>query len=189
LKRNKRKYGLELDPFACYKMESIHNESKADFESTEKWLYLGANARDSGFAKVGITKGNLTTRSSSSESPVYYLFCAFKCKSKIEISKLKAIETNALKHLEGVFVYEDGSTKRALHHESQELSECFYDIDFLDFFVELHDFLYKNYSNDFSLCAYENEAGDIDGEFIDCEFHSRMTRQEINKHIKMILQW
>jgi hypothetical protein len=189
LKRTKREYNLELDPFADYKVEFIHNESKADFESTRKWLYLGGNARDSGFAKVGITKGDLTTRSSSSENPSYYLFCAFKCRDNIEISKLKAIETSALKHLEGVFIYDDGSTKRALHHESEQISECFYDVDFLDFFVELHYFLYKNYCNYFLLSGFENEAGNDEGEFIDCEFHQRMTREQINKHIRMILQY
>jgi len=189
LKRTKREYDLELDPFADYKMEFVHNESKADFESTKKWLYLGGNARDSGFAKVGITKGDLTTRSSSSESPGYYLFCAFKCRNNIEISKLKAIETSALNHLEGVFVYRDGSTKRASHHESERISECFYDVDFLDFFIELHYFLYVNHSNYFLLSGFNNESGIDDGEFIDCEFHRRMTREEINKHIRMILQY
>ncbi|MBC8721423.1 hypothetical protein F6X37_07410 [Paraburkholderia sp. 31.1] len=189
MKRTKREYDLELDPFACYKMEFIHNESKANFESTEKWLYLGANARDSEFAKVGVTMGDLATRSSSSESPSYYLFCAFKCRSNIQISKLKAIENSALNHLGDVFVYHDGSTKRALHHESGRISECFYDVDFLDFFVELHYFLYKNYYSYFLLSGFENEAGFDEGEFIDCEFNTaRMTREEINKHIRMILQ-
>lgn len=189
MKRTKREYDLELDPFADYKMEFIHNESKADFESTEKWLYLGANARDSGFAKVGITKGDLTTRSSSSESPSYYLFCAFKCRRNIEISKLKAIETSALKYLEGLFIYHDGSTKREFHQDSGRISECFYNVNFLDFFVELHYFLYENYCNYFSLMGFDNEAGSDDGEFIDCEFHRRMTREEINTHIRMILQY
>jgi hypothetical protein len=179
---------LELDPFADYKMEFNHNEAKANFESTKKWLYLGANARDSGFAKVGMTKGDLTTRSSSSENPGYYLFCAFKCKSDIEIPTLKAIETRALKHLEGAFTYVNGSTKRASHHESGKLSECFYEVNFLDFFIELHYFLYKNYCNYFSLNGFENAVGVGGGEFLDCEFHRRMTLEEINKHIGMILQ-
>jgi hypothetical protein len=189
VKRTRREYELELDPFACYKMESVYNESKANFESIEKWLYLGANARDGGFAKVGITKGDLTTRSSSSESPSYYLFCAFKCRSNLEISDLEAIENSALNHLEGVFVYDDGSTKRASHHDSEHISECFYDVDFLDLFVELHYFLYKNYRNYFLLSGFENEAGIDEGEFIDCEFNTRrITREEINKHIRKILQ-
>lgn len=189
MKRTKREYDLELDPFADYKMEFVHNESKADFESTEKWLYLGANARDSGFSKIGITKGNLATRSSSSESPSYYLFCAFKCRRNIEIPKLKAIETSALKHLEDIFVYDNGSTKREFHRDSGRISECFHDVNFLDFFVELHCFLYENYRNYFSIAGFDNEAGSDDGEFIDCEFHRRMTREEINRHIIMILQY
>ncbi|WP_439878044.1 hypothetical protein [Pseudomonas prosekii] len=188
MKRTKRKYELEIDPFACYKMESVHNESKENFESTDKWLYLGANARDSEFAKVGITMGDLTTRSSSSESPGYYLFCAFKCRNNIARSQLEGIEKSALNHLESLFTYPDGSTKRALHHESERISECFFDVDFLDFFGELHYYLHKNYCNYFLLSAFGNEPGFDEGEFLDCEFNTRMSRDEINKHIRMILQ-
>ncbi|MCL6692408.1 hypothetical protein M8R19_27345 [Pseudomonas sp. R3.Fl] len=189
MKRTKREYDLELDPSACYKMEFVHNESRESFESTEKWLYLGANARDSEFAKVGITMGDLTTRSSSSENPGYYLFCAFKCRNNIARSQLEDIEKSALNHLERVFVYPDGSTKRALHHESGHISECFYDVDFLFFFGELHYYLYQNYCNYFMLSGFENEAGVDEGEFLDCEFNTRrMSRDEINKHIRRILQ-
>lgn len=189
MKRTKREYDLELDPFACYKMEFVHNESKENFESTDKWLYLGANARDSEFAKVGITMGDLTTRSSSSESPGYYLFCAFKCRNSITRSQLEEIEKSALNYLESLFVYPDGSTKRALHHESERISECFYDVDFLDFFNELHYYLYQYHCNYFMLTVFENEARIDEGEFLDCEFNTRrMSLDEINKHIRSILQ-
>ena len=189
MKRKKREYDLELDPFACYKMEFVHNESKENFESTEKWLYLGANARDIEFAKVGITMGDLTTRSSSSESPSYYLFCAFKCRINITRPQLKAIEKSALSYLESVFTYPDGSTKRASHHESEHISECFFDVEFLRFFGALHYYLYENHCNYFMLSGFENEAGFDEGEFIDCEFNPRrMSRNEINKYIRMILQ-
>lgn len=189
MKRTKREYDLELDPFACYKMEIMHNESRENFESTHKWLYLGANSRDIEFAKVGITLGDLTTRSSSSESPGYYLFCAFKCRSNISKSQLEEIEKSALSYLEGVFTYLDGSTKRASHHDSGRISECFYDVDFLDFFGELHYYLYQNHCNYFMRVGFENEAGFDEGDFLDCEFNThRMSRNEINKYIRMILQ-
>ncbi|WP_146749210.1 hypothetical protein [Paracidovorax anthurii] len=184
MKRIKREYGLELDPFACYKMEFLHNKSKENFESTEKWLYLGANDRDRAFAKVGITMGNLTTRSSSSESPGYYLFCAFKCVNNITKNQLESIEEDALSHLEGVFRHSDGSIKRALHYESEYISECFFEVDFLDFFRALHYHLYKNHRNDFMPCGFEND----EGEFLDCEFNPRISRDEINRYIRMILQ-
>lgn len=184
MKRTKRVSDLELDPFACYKMEFLHNESKENFESTEKWLYLGANVRDIGFAKVGITMGDLTTRSSSSESPGYYLFCAFKCKYDITRPQLKSIEKNALIHLEGMFTYDDGSTKRASHYESEHLSECFFDVDFTDFLYELHYYLHENYRSYFVLCEFEDE-----GKFIDCAFNEHhLSRNEINKNIRTILQ-
>lgn len=188
MKRTARKYELELDPFACYKLESVYNESKENFESTRKWLYLGASARDKGFAKVGITMGDLTTRSSSSESPGYYLFCAFKCRNNITRSQLEEIEKSALNYLEEVFVDSDGLTMRALHHESGRSSECFYDVDFFSFFSELHYYLYENHCNYFLRCGFENEVGGDEGDFLDCEFNPGFSRGEINKFIRMILQ-
>ena len=189
MKRIKKDYDLELDPFACYKMEYIHNQSKLNFESTTKWLYLGANTRDSQFAKVGIIMGDLTSRSSSSESPGYHLFCAFKCRDNISRPELERIEQSALNHLEKLFTYSDGSTKRALHHESERISECFYDVDFLNLFDELHYYLYKNYCNYFICSGFENDAGFDEGELLDCEFNSRnMSLSEVNRHIRMILQ-
>ena len=188
LKRIKTNYDLKLDPFACYKMEFLHNQAKENFESTEKWLYLGSNARDSGFAKVGMTMGNLTTRSSSPENPSYYLFCAFKCRHNITKSELKDLEADALSYLGSVFVHPDGSSKRAKHHESELISECFYDVDFHEFFRELHSYIYENHRNYFTISGFENEDGFDEGEFVDCEFNSRMSRNEINSYIRMILQ-
>lgn len=189
MKRTKREYDLELDQVACYKMEFIHDESKENFESTEKWLYLGANARDSKFAKVGITMGDLTTRSSSSESPGYYLFCAFKCRHNLTSPQLNTIEERALEYLESVFTYPDGSTKRASHHESGQISECFFDVNFPEFFRELHYYLYNNHCNQFVLSEFEDGEGFYEGEFIDCEFNKRhMSLNDINRYIRMILQ-
>lgn len=188
MKRIARKYELELDPFACYKMESVYNESKENFESTKKWLYLGASARDSEFVKVGITMGDLTTRSSSSENPGYYLFCAFKCRSNISRSQLEEIEKSALSYLEKVFAYPDGLTKRAFHHDSRRSSECFYDVNFCDFFGELHYYLYENHCNYFMRHGFENELGGDEGDFLDCEFNGRLSRDEINRWIRIILQ-
>lgn len=189
MKRIKMEYDLELDPFACYKMEYLHDQAKENFESTEKWLYLGANTRDSGFAKVGMTMGDLTTRSSSSESPSYHLFCAFKCRHNIKESELKALEADTLRHLERIFIHSDGSSKRAMHSESGRLSECFYDVDFKEFLCELHLYIYENHRNFFTISGFENEYGADEGEFVDCEFNSRFSRDEINNYIRMIQQW
>lgn len=188
MKRIKTEYGLKLDPFACYKMEFLHDQAKENFESTKKWIYLGASATDIGFAKVGMTMGNLTTRSSSSENPRYFLFCAFKCIDNITKTQLKAIETDALSYLESNFIREDGLSKRATHHESARLSECFYNVDFLEFFRALHSYLYETHRRWFSVCNFGSECGIDEGDFLDCEFNSQMSRSEINKHIRMILQ-
>lgn len=189
MKRTKLEYDLELDPNACYKMEFIHNESKENFESTEKWLYLGADLRNSKYAKVGLTMGDLTSRSYSSTNPYYYIFCAFKCRHDIAKSKLKSIEESALRYLDSVFINPDGSTKRVPHAESGRMSECFYNIDFVDFLVALHDYLYENYRDYFLPCGFENEAGLDEGEFLDCEFNKRISRNEINKYIRKTLQF
>jgi hypothetical protein len=83
-----------------------------------------------------------------------------------------------------VLTYDDGATKRALHHESEKMSECFYDVDFIEFFETLHHYLYEKHSRDFVLSEFEND----DGVFIDCEFNSRMSLDEINTHIRRNIQ-
>lgn len=169
-------------------MASLHEQAKRNFESTEKWLYLGANVRESGFAKVGVTMGDLSTRSSSSESPGYYLFCAFKCKDGMAEARLKSIEASALNYLESAFTHPDGSSMRAAHHESGRISECFYGVDFMELFRELHFYLYSNYRDCFSISAFENEFEVEEGEFVDCEFNKIISRDRVNEYIRMILQ-
>lgn len=188
MKRTKADYPLELDPHACYKTEHIHNKSKENFESTEKWLYLGADLKNNSFAKIGLTMADLTTRSSSSGNPNYYIFCAFKCENNITKLQLENIERSALKYLDSVFTNPDGSTKRALHAESGRISECFYDINFIRFFNIFHCYLYENHRTNFILVGFENDAGIIEGEFLDCEFNKRISLDEINKNIRTILQ-
>lgn len=46
-----------------YKLASVLERDRADFESTNIWFYVGADYRDSRFAKVGITMGDLRSRS------------------------------------------------------------------------------------------------------------------------------
>lgn len=190
MKREKKNYELELDPFACYKMEYIHEKAKANYESTNKWLYLGADARDQTFAKVGITMGDLTSRSSSSANPRYHLFCAFKCDNDITTPKLKCIEKDVLSHLDGIFIKPNGSTMREVHCESGRISECFYGVDFLDFFRTLHYFLYEKHGNHFiGVEFYEDDEFNLHlGNYLDCEFNPHILLRERNKYIRMILQ-
>lgn len=119
----------------------------------------------------------------------YYLFCAFKCRNDITKTEIENIERSAFEYLERVFTNEDGTSNRARHAESGRLSECFYNINFTDFFISYHDYLYDKYRNEFIVCVFENELGEDEGEFLDCEFNQRFTQQEINKLIRMILNW
>ncbi|MBH1658485.1 hypothetical protein I5V54_07825 [Stenotrophomonas maltophilia] len=169
-------------------MASLHEQAKRNFESTDKWIYLGANDRESGFAKVGMTMGDLSTRSSSSESPGYYIFCAFKCRDDISEARLKSVEAGALNYLEGAFTHPDGSSARAVHHESGRVSECFYGVDFMDLFQGLHFYLYNNYRDCFSISSFENEFEVEEGEFVDCEFNQLISQGRVNEYIRMIIQ-
>lgn len=188
MKGKQLEYGLELDPNACYKTEYIHNQSRENFESVVNWLYLGADIRDIGYAKIGLTMGDLSTRSSSPANPNYYIFCAFKCRSNITKLQISEIEKNTLKHLESVFSHDNGSTKRAPHADSGRMSECFYDVDFIEVFTELHNYIYDNYANYFNLAVFETYPGITDGEYVYCQFNDRISLDETNRYIRMILQ-
>ncbi|MGL4754486.1 MAG: hypothetical protein ACRCXB_19095 [Aeromonadaceae bacterium] len=130
---------------------------------------------------------DLASRSYSSANPNYYLFCAFKCRDDITKAEIENIERSAFEYLERVFANEDGTSNRACHAESGRLSECFYNINFTDFFISYHNYLYDKYRNEFIVCGFENELEEDEGEFLDCLFNPRFTQQEKNKLIRMIL--
>lgn len=188
MRRPKREYELDLDPNADYKEAHLHDLAREEFESIHNWLYLGADVRDGGFAKVGMTMDDLGSRSSNSGRPSFYIFCAFKCRSNISRSKLEYIEDSAFNYLDQIFVNPDGSTKRELHAESGRLSECYYGINFMDFFIALHDYLYDHFYDCFSTTGYENEVGIDEGHYIDCEFNPRLSRAEINRFRRRVLR-
>lgn len=157
--------------------------SKDNFESVNKWLYLGADRNNESFAKIGITTGDLSTRSSSPGNPNYYIFCAFKCKHDILKSELENIERKILIRFDELY-----PKKRLQHAESGWLSECFDNIDFFEFFLDLHYELFHNYGNNFLGCKFEDE-GYIIGELLDCEFNSGMlSRNQINRYRRLLLQ-
>jgi hypothetical protein len=82
----------------------------------------------------------------------------------------------------------DGSSKRMIHYESGQLSECFYPVNFFDFYRDVHFEIYDRHRNDFVICGYENEFGVDDGEFVDCIFNARQ-KERYNEYIKLILQY
>jgi hypothetical protein len=170
-----------------YKMERAWEETRLNFESTEKWLYLGADAVDSTFAKVGLTKGDLSSRSYSSARPDYYLFCAFKCRYDLPMETLRSIEFDILTRLQDRHRYSDGTTKRRRHFESGNLSECFYDVNFTEFFMDYHFEIYNEYRSSFVISGVDDGFGGSEGEFVDCIFNRKVPGH--HRYKRMIVQY
>lgn len=173
-------YDLEI-PDDDYKLAAVMERDKANFESPNIWFYVGADSRNPGFAKIGITMGDLRSRSYSSANPNYYLFCAFQCIQGTTKSQLENIELRALTYLDGLF-----PNHRERHTESQRLSECYYDIDFEDFFSCLHDYLLENHRNNFQTASFENEAGVEEGYALAWEFNPLLSR-EVQRHFRNLI--
>ena len=148
----------------------------------------GTDYLDKTFAKVGMTMGDLTSRSYSSSRPSYYLFCAFKCKEKISLADVKRIENDVLARIDWMHRYPDGSSKRMNHFESGALSECFWPVDFFKFYRDVHDAIYENHRNDFVISGWENNYGIDDGEFVDCIFNKKVM-QNYQEYIRIILRY
>ena len=180
MRRKFQPYDREPPVDDDYKAEAIYDRDKDNFESLEKWLYLGADSKNAAYAKIGITMGNLASRSYSSGNPGYYLFCAFKCAASTTKAQLEDIERSVLRYLDGEFTREDGTTKREPHFESRRLSECYYDIDFEELFQCLHEYLFKKHDRHFM----EGYVGD----FLECEFSSSLSLAEQKSYKRMIMQ-
>ncbi|MFQ1710771.1 hypothetical protein ACK39S_20150 [Aeromonas veronii] len=161
-------YNLKI-PDDDYKMAAVMERDKANFESSNIWFYVGADGRNPSFAKVGITQGDLSSRSYSSANPNYHLFCAFQCTQDTTNTQLKSIERNALAYLDSMF-----PNRRAHHWESQRLSECYYDIDFEVFLSCLHYYLFDKYCNNFITAVFMNEEGVEIGEGIAVLFNPHL---------------
>lgn len=160
MRKPRQSYDLHI-PDDDYKAAYIMERDKLNFESRSIWLYVGADYSNARYAKVGITMGDLASRSYSSANPRYFLFCAFQCYHNTTKEELERIEGDALAYLDDVFKEDNGQTKRARHFESQRLSECYYDINFEEFFACLHDYLWENHIRYFQTCDYVDE-GDTD---------------------------
>ena len=166
-----------------YKMQSILMRDKDNFESIYQWLYLGADIQNPSFAKIGITTGDLTSRSSSSGNPNYYIFCACKCRHDISESKLKSIEQKVLIKFDKLY-----PNKRLRHAESRRMSECFNEIDFFNFFLDLHYELFHNYRSDFLDCIVEDNDGYELGQRLVCEFNHIISKRYISECMECMLQ-
>ncbi len=184
-----QRYDLPI-PDDDYKMKHVMERDKVNFESDRIWLYVGADYRNATYAKVGITMGDLRSRSYSSANPNYFLFCAFQCYPTTTKAELEGIETRVLACLDDVFTYDNGQTKRARHFESQRLSECYYDIHFEDFFACLHDYLWDRESRHFMTDEYvdSNDISVVYGGVISFLFNDRIPDNVRRRFLRMIVR-
>ncbi|HEA9924697.1 TPA: hypothetical protein RXU73_004352 [Yersinia enterocolitica] len=183
MRKPQQKYDLSI-PNDDYKMAAVMEDDKANFESQKIWFYVGADNRDPGFAKVGITMNDMGSRSSYSGNPSFYLFCGFQCKHGTTQAQLRIIEQNVLNYLDEVY-----PTKRARHIDSQRLSECYYDINFEDFFSLLHDYLHDNHYSNFQIAGFENEIGIDEGYALAWQFNSCLPLEVQKRFRNLILRY
>lgn len=174
--------GAQFD-YKTYYLEQIERKN---FNSVDKWIYLGSDIVDSSFVKVGLTMGNLTTRSYSSSRPTYYIFCAFKCLPHVSEQELTDIERDVLSRIDDYHRNSDGTSKRMFHYDSGRISECFHPVDFMRFFVDLHQLIYNSYRSRFVCKAYDDGSGLAVGEFVDCIFNRDVN---IYHYLPRIVQW
>ncbi|MGF6567320.1 hypothetical protein [Kosakonia cowanii] len=188
MRKPQQSYDLEI-PDDDYKTAAVMMRDKANFESPYKWVYVGADARSPWDAKIGITMDDLRSRSYSTGNAEYYLFCAFQCDQRITKQQLEDIERSAIAYLDRVFVDDNGITKRKPHWESQRLSEWYYGINFEEFFVHVHNFLYDNYGTSFQIGAYLNEVGEMDGQALAWLFNPQLEPGVSERYLRMILRY
>jgi len=160
-----------------------------DLESVDKWLYLGADISNPNWAKLGITLGDLRSRSYSSANPNYYIFCAFKFKHNVTKEQVMFVEEQLLNKFDLIFQDAYGNSARLRHYESQQLSECYWPIDFSCFLDNLHHELFNNYSSYFVIQGYENEIGDVDASTVECVFNPTLDQATKQRLLNSIMQW
>lgn len=175
MRKKPQAYVLDI-PDDDYKMEDVMRNEKADFESQDIWFYIGAELGNPSFAKVGITMGDMSSRSSYSGNPRFYLFCGFQCKHDTTQPQLRKIERDVLSYLDEMY-----PDKRARHHESQRLSECFYDIDFEEFFFLTHQYLRDHYGRYFQKKGLGEEYA------LSWEFNPLLDREDWMPFLRSIL--
>ncbi len=154
-----------------YEMDLMSAKAQQEFESAVKWLYVGADIREKNYAKIGITTGDLQSRSYSSARPTYYLFCGFKALHETSREKLERIEKSVLFKLDTDYRF---GSYRVRHTESGELSECYYGAPLTRIFKAVHQILYDHHSNDFNTCIHYNISGYPSGCAIKCEFNDKV---------------
>ncbi|QIL84332.1 hypothetical protein G7047_30400 (plasmid) [Diaphorobacter sp. HDW4A] len=157
-----------------FELDRQMERDKRNFESTENWIYLGADIRDIFYSKVGITTGNLQSRSYSSAMPNYYLFCAFKAEIPTSKARLELVENDILANLDNQF----GQQFRMCHAESGTLSECYYGVEFKYIFQAVHQIIYYRHPNAFTRILCEDDYGNAIGSRVRCEFNEVVVKNK-----------
>lgn len=142
-------YDLPI-PDDDHKMAYVMERDKLNFESSKIWIYIGADVKDPTFAKVGMTMSDLSTRSTSTGNSNYFLFCAFQCYHGTSAEQVREIERGAQQYLDYMF----GEDKRGRFPETNRPSECYYGINFEDFFFHLHEYLWEHQIRHFPTSCY-----------------------------------
>ncbi|OTG95068.1 hypothetical protein B9T24_09955 [Acinetobacter sp. ANC 4654] len=190
--RKRSTYNEEDDDFNDwndYKLVAQWHDTTQNMLSDKKWLYLGADTRSPNFTKVGITGGDLRSRSYSSANPTYYLFCAFQFLYNVSKKEMESVENDVLSRLDKYWCDESGRSMRLNHYESGVLSECFDNVNFWKFYKDLHYLIYTYHRNKFLISGYEaHEFDESNSEYVYCIFNKRLPKEEY-KYIEMILQY
>lgn len=155
---------------------------KKKFESTEKWLYLEGDSCDPTFARIGITVGNLGSRSYRLTRPTSYLFCAFKFKHDISELEAECVKEEVLYRMDAMYI-DRFNTTRLDHYESGRITESFQPVDFIQFYKDVHFDLYINHRESFVIADYKGY-----GEFVDCIFNPEIDNSDF-KYTEMIVQF
>ena len=175
-------YNLEI-PYDDYKMAAVMERDKENFESPNIWFYVGVDKNNPGFAKAGITMGDLSSRSYCSGNPGFHLFGAFQCIQGTTKSQLESIELGALSYLDHIF-----QNHRARHAESQRLSECYYNIDFETFFTCIHNYLIDNHRSNFMTAVFNNVVGFEGGHALEFVFNPILPPEVKIRFLSLILR-
>ena len=187
MKKPKVTCDLPIDSFADYKMEFSHAQAVKNFESVNGWIYIGLDNSVSDRAKVGLTTGDLGSRSYSSGNPDYFLFCAFKCRHDITEDQLRSIEKDLIARLDQHYKNKDEELLRIRHFDSQKLSEWYGGIDTTIFFQDVHYILYTFHFNYFLGVEVYNDVETIDGCYLDCIFNACYTKEQQKNFQSMLL--
>ena len=172
-----------------YKTEQLMHDAIQNLQNVRKWLYLGADISNREWVKIGITTGDLRSRSYSSANPNYYIFCAFQFNYNVTMKEMRRVELDMHNKFDRYFISQYGSSRRLNHFESGRPSECYCPVDFLFVLEDLHYELFHNYSLYFSKIGYENEIDDIDGATVRCEFSPTLPKKMQNKLLNRLMQW